>query len=106
MGVGAIGGYMAGSYIGGSLYEPVQLNKKESLLIPAKEEIKKEIKVKILKPKNIKKIKIQSELPKFLKGKVKEANVLTYELEEYVEETEDGRKIYHEPHKAYEYTLE
>ena len=62
--------------------------------------------IRVLRPKNIKRIKLETELPAFLKGKVKEANIVTYELEEYEEETEDGRRIIHEPHKAYEYILE
>ncbi len=65
-----------------------------------------QIPIQTLEPKNIQKIKLRSELPSFLKGKVKEANVLTYELDEYIEQTEDGRTIYHTPHKAYEYILE
>ncbi|MCY4644390.1 MAG: hypothetical protein OXB88_07205 [Bacteriovoracales bacterium] len=41
-----------------------------------------------------------------LKDKAKEANVIIYEIESYKEETEDGRKIIHAPHKAYEYVLD
>ena len=63
-------------------------------------------KIKVIRPKNIKRIKLETKLPPFLQGKVKEANVITYELESYEEETEDGRKIIHEPHKAYEYVIE
>ncbi|MCY4644393.1 MAG: hypothetical protein OXB88_07220 [Bacteriovoracales bacterium] len=60
----------------------------------------------ILRPKNLKRIKLETKLPPFLKGKAKEANVIIYEIESYEEETEDGRKIIHVPHKAYEYVLD
>ena len=63
-------------------------------------------KIKVIRPENIKRIKLETKLPPFLQGKVKEANVITYELESYEEEMEDGRKIIHEPHKAYEYVIE
>ena len=63
-------------------------------------------KIKVLRPKDLKRIKLETKLPPFLKGKVKEANIVTYEIESYEEETEDGRKIIHGPHKAYEYVLE
>ena len=63
-------------------------------------------KIMVVRPKDIKRIELDTKLPSFLKGKVKETNVITYELESYEEETEDGRKIIHEPHKAYEYVIE
>ena len=57
-------------------------------------------------PENIKRIKLETKLPPFLKGKIKEANVITYELEPYEEETEGGRKVIHGPHNTYEYVIE
>ena len=63
-------------------------------------------KIRVIRPKNIKRIKLETKLPSFLQGKVKEANVITYELESYEEETEDGGKVIHEPHRAYEYVIE
>ena len=68
--------------------------------------IHKKEKLKIIRPKDIKRIRLETKLPPFIQGKIKEANVITYELESYEEQTEDGRKIIHEPHKAYEYVIE
>lgn len=109
-GVGILSGAFIGAKIGESLWEANPENRQlPSMLLPDENPNLPETpkaQVKILTPSNPKKIKIETEMPSFLKGKVKEANVLTYDIEAYEEETDDGRKIYHEPHKAYEYTFE
>ena len=105
LGGGAIGLYLgaeAGKYfwqeypdhktLGTSLYHN-HLNSQEK-------------RIQVLRPKSIKRIKLEKNIPSFLKGKVKETNVLIYQLDSYEEETPDGRKVIHEPHKAYEYILE
>jgi hypothetical protein len=60
---------------------------------------------KVLLPNNLKKIPIEGELPPSLKGKVKQGHVLTFEVPEYEEETEQGT-IYHEAHQAFQYSIE
>jgi hypothetical protein len=60
---------------------------------------------KVLIPQDLKKIPLEGELPPSLKGKVKKAHVLTFEVPEYEEETEQGI-IYHEAHQAFQYTIE
>ena len=63
--------------------------------------------IKIISPKNVKKVKLQGKIPSFLEGKVKTGHVYIYDIDEYEEVIEEeNRIIYHEPHKAYEYTIE
>ena len=93
-----------GAVTGEFLWEEHPENKSAQTLLRPGE--KARTKIKLLRPKNLKRIKLETKLPPFLKGKEKEANVLIYEIESYEEETEDGRKIIHAPHKAYEYVLD
>ncbi len=60
---------------------------------------------KVLIPQDLKKIPLEGELPPSLKGKLKKGHVLTFEIPEYEEETEQG-VIYHEAHQAFQYTIE
>lgn len=113
-GLGTGAGLLTGAYLGGKIGEALWEDNPENhqlptLLLPDGPQAvppSNTPKIKIITPTNPQKIKIATEMPDFLRGKVKEANILTYEIEAYEEETEEGRKIYHEPHKAYEYTFE
>jgi hypothetical protein len=105
---GAGAGIIVGTYLGGIFWETEPKNfKKNHLFFNKEEEIKKaKTKFKVLKPKNPEVIKLESKIPDFLKGKIKEAKVMTYDIDDYQEEMEDGRIIHHEKHKAFEYIIE
>ena len=103
---GAVGFYL-GTTIAESFWNEHPENKaSKALLLENGRCHTPKVKIKVLRPRDLKKIKLETKIPPFLKGKVKEANIVTYEIESYEEETEDGRKIIHGPHKAYEYVLE
>ena len=95
---GSATGYFLGDYLAKDFWD----NKSPPLLLLDKPPEQKP-RVKVLNPKKVKKIELKENIPPFLQNKVKKASIFTYEIEAYEEETEDGRKIYHEPHKAYEY---
>ena len=106
MAAGGVLGLYLGSKTAEYLWEDIPSHKEQTTMLHEEKAKNKRHKVRVLRPKNLKRIKLEPKLPAFLKGKVKEANIITYELEAYEEETEDGRVIFHEPHKAYEYILE
>ena len=109
LGAGVSTGFVIGKYIGGSFWENDPQNMKKDHLFFKQKQIHEDLpktQVNIIKPSNPEKIKIKSEIPEFLKGKVKEASIITYEIKDYQEEMEDGRIISHDTHKAYEYVLE
>lgn len=102
-------GFYLGSKAGELLWqENPEHQKMETLLFEKRKSSSSQNKnkIQILAPQNLEKIKLKSKLPPFLKGKVKEASVVSYDLPPFEEQTEDGRTIYHEAHKAYEYVLE
>lgn len=110
--IGMVSGGISGFYLGiktaESLWQEYPENpqdKADNLLLPNAPH-RERVKIKVIRPQNIKRIKLESKLPPFLKGRIKEAHVITYELESYEEETGNGRKIIHAPHKAYEYVIE
>ena len=111
--IGTATGGAAGFYLGGriaeALWEEAPDNKRFGTLLQSDEALKGNgagTVIRVLRPKNIRRIELETEIPPDLKGKLKEANVITYELESYEEETDDGRRIIHEGHRAYEYVLE
>ena len=104
--IGGITGLYLGAKTGEHLWQDKPSNRTHKTLLTPESTQMPASTIRVIRPKNLKRIKLDTKLPEFLKGKVKEANVITYELESYEEVTEDGRRIIHEPHKAYEYVLE
>ena len=106
--IGAVVGTTAGVVLGTYFWHEDPTNiPMENMMI--KETLAKnpppETKYKILLPQNLKQIPLEGELPPSLKGKVKKGHVMTFEVPEYEEESEQGI-IYHEAHQAFQYTIE
>ncbi len=109
--VGAAAGALAGDKIADFFWKEDPENKKlNEMVIENRKnpEIPKVNYPKFIVAKKTVKIDVmnEDEIPLFLRGKMKKGKILIHELEESEEKTEDGRILYHEPHKAYEYVLE